>query len=896
MISGRPMASRDVLGQRGLAGAGRAVEAQRAVAARLERLDDARDLEAALDVEHVEVVGGDAAARAQAVRRAQREVGIAQLALDQALDRSAFGHGQPREAHRGADLRRREALAAGQLGGEGLGHGDAFERLAHQLLARAGRRRLELQVVGEAAPEGRVDLLDAVGDPERGHGIRFEDLVDPGLAAHAAAGGGGDLLGARHELGGLGADRREHVLDLVEQQRRLRAALEEDLRDLQRAVAVAARERVAVAVGVLDLEQLQARGLRHHLGELGLAGAGRAVEQHVDARLLARHRGAQQGDEHLRVFLDECEVVHRERALGRGPREHGHQLVVVAVLAHQHRRQLLADLHQVGQVGDVVLGDQVLDQADALQPRAGAQRLAHVAGIDAGDLGDRGIGLGRVVDLELDQQRAQVALVARQRAVEQQRALGLVELQQAGERVDVLLDQGRLLAQRMGEPVARDRQHGEQVLRLVLGVFVEVEEQRAFLVGAAPDAVALQQRAAVEVLDALPDLVARAAAAEEFAQALQHRQRPDQVAAGQREQAVEVAPHVEARALLGRQREHEVRAHELEHRRFLESGRRQCVTAGSRGHDIDTGTLDHRATLQLGELESERDHSAEFWLREDSETVKTRMLRFRPQCRPCLESTTSNAPPSACAGRCSTRPAWNRARCPRSSARRCSSSSRTCSSRPRSRSAAPATSWSTCRRTGVRGVIAMSAGNHAQGVAYHAQRLGLRALIVMPRFTPGREDRAHPRLRRRGGAARRHAGRGARPCAGAGGAAKAWPSSTPTTTRRSSPARARWRSRCWTRCRELDTLVVSVGGGGLIAGMAMAARARKPGIEIVGVQTAALPDHGQRRAGHAPSAGREHHRRGHRRRHAGRADAGHHRARRSTTCCWSTRATSSRRC
>ena len=36
-----------------------------------------------------------------------------------------------------------------------------------------------------------------------------------------------------------------------------------------------------------------------------------------------------------------------------------------------------------------------------------------------------------------------------------------------------------------------------------------------------------------------------------------------------------------------------------------------------------------------------------------------------------------------------------------------------------------------------RGVIAMSAGNHAQGVAYHAQRLGLRALIVMPRFTPG---------------------------------------------------------------------------------------------------------------------------------------------------------------
>ena len=34
-------------------------------------------------------------------------------------------------------------------------------------------------------------------------------------------------------------------------------------------------------------------------------------------------------------------------------------------------------------------------------------------------------------------------------------------------------------------------------------------------------------------------------------------------------------------------------------------------------------------------------------------------------------------------------------------------------------------------------MIAVSAGNHAQGVAYHAQRLGIPAVIVMPRFTPG---------------------------------------------------------------------------------------------------------------------------------------------------------------
>jgi hypothetical protein len=131
-------------------------------------------------------------------------------------------------------------------------------------------------------------------------------------------------------------------------------------------------------------------------------------------------------------------------------------------------------------------------------------------------------------------------------------------------------------------------------------VFVEVEEERAFFIGTAPDAVALEQRAAVEILDALPDFVARAAAAEEFAQALQHRGGPHQVAAGQRQQAVEIAPHIEARPLLGGEREHEVRTHELEHRRFLESGRRQCLPAQGSSHRIDTRTLDHSTTSSEG--------------------------------------------------------------------------------------------------------------------------------------------------------------------------------------------------------------------------------------------------------------------------------------------------------
>ena len=76
---------------------------------------------------------------------------------------------------------------------------------------------------------------------------------------------------------------------------------------------------------------------------------------------------------------------------------------------------------------------------------------------------------------------------------------------------------------------------------------------------------------------------------------------------------------------------------------------------------------------------------------------------------------------------------------------------------------------------------------------------------------------------------------------------------------------------------ELDTLVVAVGGGGLIAGIAVAAKALKPGIEIIGVQTLRFPNmfNAVKHAVAAP--GRQHHRRRHRRRHAGQDHPGHHR-------------------
>jgi threonine dehydratase len=139
-----------------------------------------------------------------------------------------------------------------------------------------------------------------------------------------------------------------------------------------------------------------------------------------------------------------------------------------------------------------------------------------------------------------------------------------------------------------------------------------------------------------------------------------------------------------------------------------------------------------------------------------------------------------------------------------------------------------------------RGVIAMSAGNHAQGVAYNAQRLGIRAVIVMPRFTPGvkiertrvfgaevvlhgdslDESRAHAQaLAEREGLVFVHPYDEEAVIAGQGTVGLEMLRAVP----------------------ELDMLVIAVGGGGLIAGMATAAKALKPGIEIIGVQTSRFP-------------------------------------------------------
>lgn len=138
------------------------------------------------------------------------------------------------------------------------------------------------------------------------------------------------------------------------------------------------------------------------------------------------------------------------------------------------------------------------------------------------------------------------------------------------------------------------------------------------------------------------------------------------------------------------------------------------------------------------------------------------------------------------------------------------------------------------------GVIAVSAGNHAQGVAYHAQRMGVPAVIVMPRFTPtvkiantrrfGAEvvlagdtfDDAKARgfeLAAERGLVMIHPYDDAAVIAGQGTVALEMLEAQPG----------------------LDNLVVPIGGGGLISGMATAARALRPDIRIVGVQAERFP-------------------------------------------------------
>ena len=139
-----------------------------------------------------------------------------------------------------------------------------------------------------------------------------------------------------------------------------------------------------------------------------------------------------------------------------------------------------------------------------------------------------------------------------------------------------------------------------------------------------------------------------------------------------------------------------------------------------------------------------------------------------------------------------------------------------------------------------KGVIAMSAGNHAQGVAYHAQRLGLRAVIVMPRFTPGVKVE---RTRGFGAEVILHGDTldEARNYAADMSEREGLIFVHPYDDEAIVAGQGTVAIEMLQEVPDLDTLVIAVGGGGLIAGMATVAKALHPEMEVVGVQTSRFP-------------------------------------------------------
>ena len=139
-----------------------------------------------------------------------------------------------------------------------------------------------------------------------------------------------------------------------------------------------------------------------------------------------------------------------------------------------------------------------------------------------------------------------------------------------------------------------------------------------------------------------------------------------------------------------------------------------------------------------------------------------------------------------------------------------------------------------------RGVIAMSAGNHAQGVAYHAERLGIPATIVMPTFTPGVKV-----ARTRGFGARVILHGDSLEAAYTHAKALAEAQNLvfvhPYNDSAIMAGQGTLALEMLAAQPALDTLVVPVGGGGLIAGIATAAKAIRPGIRVIGVQTQRFP-------------------------------------------------------
>jgi threonine dehydratase len=152
------------------------------------------------------------------------------------------------------------------------------------------------------------------------------------------------------------------------------------------------------------------------------------------------------------------------------------------------------------------------------------------------------------------------------------------------------------------------------------------------------------------------------------------------------------------------------------------------------------------------------------------------------------------------------------------------------------------------------GVIAMSAGNHAQAVAYHASRLGIASTIVMPEGTPQVKAHNTQQLGARvvfEGETIDEAAVRARAIAADEGLTFVHPYDDPKIIAGQGTVALEMLA----DFPDLDILVVPIGGGGLISGNAIAAKAINPDIEIIGVEAAMYPSMYQALHGLTPKAG-----------------------------------------
>ena len=147
-----------------------------------------------------------------------------------------------------------------------------------------------------------------------------------------------------------------------------------------------------------------------------------------------------------------------------------------------------------------------------------------------------------------------------------------------------------------------------------------------------------------------------------------------------------------------------------------------------------------------------------------------------------------------------------------------------------------------------RGVIAMSAGNHAQAVAYHAARLGIPAVIVMPKGSPNtkiKNTRVHGAEVVLEGESLADAGRHAHERARRDNLVFVHPYEDPLVIAGQGTVGLEMLE----AAPQLEILVVPIGGGGLISGIAIAAKAINPKVKIYGVESKSYPSMHQRLAG-----------------------------------------------